>query len=191
MQAMKTGVSRRSTPRWLRRLAISGVYRQIPIYYITNRQTVSAREHGTWPRYSTVMDYELEIAVVTRAPAPHSGRERPPTSSAIRSSTTSRPATGSRSRCRGGSARQGQELRRLECDGALDRHRRRARRSADIQSRSKGQRRDARDGRHERNAVLVRRSSLPTPRRTRRSTRAKCSAPARSAIAADSRSAAF
>jgi 2-keto-4-pentenoate hydratase/2-oxohepta-3-ene-1,7-dioic acid hydratase in catechol pathway len=43
------------------------VYRKIPIYYITNRQTVIGPGVTVrWPRYSTVMDYELEIAVVTR-----------------------------------------------------------------------------------------------------------------------------
>jgi 2-keto-4-pentenoate hydratase/2-oxohepta-3-ene-1,7-dioic acid hydratase in catechol pathway len=43
------------------------IYRQIPIYYITNRQTVVGPSVTVrWPRYSTVMDYELEIAAVTR-----------------------------------------------------------------------------------------------------------------------------
>jgi 2-keto-4-pentenoate hydratase/2-oxohepta-3-ene-1,7-dioic acid hydratase in catechol pathway len=43
------------------------VYRELPIYYITNRFTVVG--NGTtvhWPRYSEVMDYELEVAIVTR-----------------------------------------------------------------------------------------------------------------------------
>jgi 2-keto-4-pentenoate hydratase/2-oxohepta-3-ene-1,7-dioic acid hydratase in catechol pathway len=43
------------------------IYRKMPIYYITNRFTVTGP--GTtvlWPRYSETMDYELEIAVVTR-----------------------------------------------------------------------------------------------------------------------------
>jgi 2-keto-4-pentenoate hydratase/2-oxohepta-3-ene-1,7-dioic acid hydratase in catechol pathway len=43
------------------------VYRELPIYYITNRFTVVGT--GTtvhWPRYSEVMDYELEVAIVTR-----------------------------------------------------------------------------------------------------------------------------
>jgi 2-keto-4-pentenoate hydratase/2-oxohepta-3-ene-1,7-dioic acid hydratase in catechol pathway len=43
------------------------VYRTIPIYYITNRMTV--RGHGStvrWPRYSQQMDYELELAAITR-----------------------------------------------------------------------------------------------------------------------------
>lgn len=43
------------------------VYQKLPIYYITNRMTV--RGPGTtvkWPRYSKVMDYELEFGIVTR-----------------------------------------------------------------------------------------------------------------------------
>ncbi len=44
---------------------LAEIYRQIPIYYITNRMIV--RGPGatiTWPRYSSVMDYELEYGVV-------------------------------------------------------------------------------------------------------------------------------
>jgi 2-keto-4-pentenoate hydratase/2-oxohepta-3-ene-1,7-dioic acid hydratase in catechol pathway len=46
---------------------LPAVYRELPIYYITNRFTVAGT--GTtvhWPRYSEVMDYELEVAIVTR-----------------------------------------------------------------------------------------------------------------------------
>jgi 2-keto-4-pentenoate hydratase/2-oxohepta-3-ene-1,7-dioic acid hydratase in catechol pathway len=46
---------------------LPAVYRELPIYYITNRFTVVG--DGTtvhWPRYSEVMDYELEVAIVTR-----------------------------------------------------------------------------------------------------------------------------
>jgi 2-keto-4-pentenoate hydratase/2-oxohepta-3-ene-1,7-dioic acid hydratase in catechol pathway len=46
---------------------LAEVYRRMPIYYITNRFTV--RGPGatvTWPRYSSVMDYEAEFGVVTR-----------------------------------------------------------------------------------------------------------------------------
>jgi 2-keto-4-pentenoate hydratase/2-oxohepta-3-ene-1,7-dioic acid hydratase in catechol pathway len=46
---------------------LPAVYRELPIYYITNRFTVVGT--GTtvhWPRYSEVMDYELEVAIVTR-----------------------------------------------------------------------------------------------------------------------------
>ena len=47
--------------------ALAPVYQKVPTYYITNRMTV--RGPGTtvrWPRYSTVMDYELEFGIVTR-----------------------------------------------------------------------------------------------------------------------------
>jgi len=46
---------------------LPSVYREIPIYYITNRLTVAAPGATVkWPRYSKVMDYELEIGVVTK-----------------------------------------------------------------------------------------------------------------------------
>jgi len=46
---------------------LAEVYRQMPIYYITNRMIVVGPETIVrWPRYSRVMDYELEIAIVTR-----------------------------------------------------------------------------------------------------------------------------
>ena len=45
----------------------AGCLSRVPIYYITNRFTVVRnRDHGAWPRYSEVMDYELEVAIVTR-----------------------------------------------------------------------------------------------------------------------------
>lgn len=42
------------------------IYRQMPIYYFTNRLAVTGPE-GTvvWPKYSRVMDYELEFGIVT------------------------------------------------------------------------------------------------------------------------------
>jgi 2-keto-4-pentenoate hydratase/2-oxohepta-3-ene-1,7-dioic acid hydratase in catechol pathway len=46
---------------------LAPVYREVPIYYIANRFTVvgpGAAIH--WPRYSKVIDYELEIGIVTR-----------------------------------------------------------------------------------------------------------------------------
>ena len=46
---------------------LAPVFRQIPIFYITNRLAV--RGPGTtvrWPRYSAIMDYELELGMVTR-----------------------------------------------------------------------------------------------------------------------------
>ena len=46
---------------------LAEVYRQMPIYYITNRFVVVGPEATVhWPRYSREIDYELEIAVVTR-----------------------------------------------------------------------------------------------------------------------------
>jgi 2-keto-4-pentenoate hydratase/2-oxohepta-3-ene-1,7-dioic acid hydratase in catechol pathway len=44
---------------------LAEIYRELPIYYITNRMVV--RGPGatiTWPRYSKVMDYELEYGVI-------------------------------------------------------------------------------------------------------------------------------
>ena len=46
---------------------LASVHRKLPIYYITNRLTVVGPDATIrWPRYSQVMDYELEIGVVTR-----------------------------------------------------------------------------------------------------------------------------
>jgi 2-keto-4-pentenoate hydratase/2-oxohepta-3-ene-1,7-dioic acid hydratase in catechol pathway len=46
---------------------LPAVYRELPIYYITNRFTVVGPGATVkWPRYSNVMDYELEVGVVTR-----------------------------------------------------------------------------------------------------------------------------
>lgn len=44
---------------------IDPVYRERPIYYLTNRMSVGAPESVVrWPRYSRVADFELEIAAV-------------------------------------------------------------------------------------------------------------------------------
>ncbi len=44
---------------------LADVYRQMPIYYITNRMIVQGPDATiTWPRYSRVMDYELEYGIV-------------------------------------------------------------------------------------------------------------------------------
>jgi 2-keto-4-pentenoate hydratase/2-oxohepta-3-ene-1,7-dioic acid hydratase in catechol pathway len=46
---------------------LPSVYRTIPIYYITNRMTVRGHDSTVrWPRYSQLIDYELELAAVTR-----------------------------------------------------------------------------------------------------------------------------
>jgi 2-keto-4-pentenoate hydratase/2-oxohepta-3-ene-1,7-dioic acid hydratase in catechol pathway len=43
------------------------VYRKQPIYYITNRFSVrGANTTVKWPRYSQVMDYELEFGIITK-----------------------------------------------------------------------------------------------------------------------------
>ena len=73
----------RQSSRGIRRLALGGdeqaiaaldaeplplladVYKQLPIYYITNRMIVSGPEDTVvWPDYSKVMDYELEYGVI-------------------------------------------------------------------------------------------------------------------------------
>jgi len=44
---------------------LADVYKQLPIYYITNRMIVSGPEDTVvWPDYSKVMDYELEYGIV-------------------------------------------------------------------------------------------------------------------------------
>jgi 2-keto-4-pentenoate hydratase/2-oxohepta-3-ene-1,7-dioic acid hydratase in catechol pathway len=43
------------------------IYRKQPIYYITNRFSVRGTNTTVkWPRYSKVMDYELEFGIITR-----------------------------------------------------------------------------------------------------------------------------
>ncbi len=45
---------------------LPAIYRLQPFYYITNRFTVSGPDEViNWPRYSKVMDYELEFGIVT------------------------------------------------------------------------------------------------------------------------------
>lgn len=44
------------------------VYRRQPIYYITNRFSVRGTNTTVkWPRYSKVMDYELEFGIITKS----------------------------------------------------------------------------------------------------------------------------
>jgi 2-keto-4-pentenoate hydratase/2-oxohepta-3-ene-1,7-dioic acid hydratase in catechol pathway len=46
---------------------LASIFRETPIYYITNRNTVVGPDTTVvWPAYSQVMDYELETAVVTK-----------------------------------------------------------------------------------------------------------------------------
>ncbi len=84
------------------------VYRRQPIYYITNRFSVRGTNTTVkWPRYSQVMDYELEFGIITKNKGPTSPPPRPGiTSLVIRSSTAFPRAMPSASKWRGGSARQ-------------------------------------------------------------------------------------
>jgi 2-keto-4-pentenoate hydratase/2-oxohepta-3-ene-1,7-dioic acid hydratase in catechol pathway len=68
VQAMKTGGVQAFKAAMAAPLGeLPAIYRQIPIYYITNRQTVVGPGATVrWPRYSKVMDYELEVAAITR-----------------------------------------------------------------------------------------------------------------------------
>jgi 2-keto-4-pentenoate hydratase/2-oxohepta-3-ene-1,7-dioic acid hydratase in catechol pathway len=46
---------------------LAPVYRQMPIYYLTNSMIVRGPNAVVaWPRYSKVMDYELELGMVTK-----------------------------------------------------------------------------------------------------------------------------
>jgi 2-keto-4-pentenoate hydratase/2-oxohepta-3-ene-1,7-dioic acid hydratase in catechol pathway len=46
---------------------LPAIYRQQPIYYITNRFGVKGTNTTVkWPRYSKVMDYELEFGIITK-----------------------------------------------------------------------------------------------------------------------------
>ncbi|QND46003.1 fumarylacetoacetate hydrolase family protein (plasmid) [Rhizobium lusitanum] len=45
---------------------LPALYRELPIYYITNRMIVGGPGSTVvWPRYSKVMDYELEFGIIT------------------------------------------------------------------------------------------------------------------------------
>ena len=68
MKALRTGGQDAFTAAMAAPLEdIPPVFREIPIYYISNRFTVAgAGATVSWPRYSKVMDYELEIGIVTR-----------------------------------------------------------------------------------------------------------------------------
>ena len=49
---------------------LPAIFSQMPIYYFTNRMTVVGPDEVVqWPRYSNVMDYELEVAIVTKRTA--------------------------------------------------------------------------------------------------------------------------
>jgi 2-keto-4-pentenoate hydratase/2-oxohepta-3-ene-1,7-dioic acid hydratase in catechol pathway len=49
---------------------IPEIYRKQPIFYITNRFSVAGHDTTVkWPRYSHVMDYELELGIITKRSA--------------------------------------------------------------------------------------------------------------------------
>ncbi|SEP25610.1 2-keto-4-pentenoate hydratase/2-oxohepta-3-ene-1,7-dioic acid hydratase (catechol pathway) [Salinihabitans flavidus] len=53
------------------------VYRKQPIFYITNRFSVQGHDEDVlWPRYSQVMDFELEVACVIGRGGKNIARER-------------------------------------------------------------------------------------------------------------------
>lgn len=44
---------------------LADIYRKLPIYYITNRMVVTGPDATIrWPRYSKIMDYELEFGII-------------------------------------------------------------------------------------------------------------------------------
>ena len=87
---------------------IPEVYTRQPIYYISNRFSVVGPDAVVqWPGYSSVIDFELEIAIIIGKKARTSRwRTRRPTYSATRSSTTSRHATSKVWKCVAVSARR-------------------------------------------------------------------------------------
>jgi Fumarylacetoacetate (FAA) hydrolase family len=169
------------------------VYRKLPIYYITNRFTVvGPGAEVRWPRYSEVMDYELEIGVLTRRaraniPAKEAGRHifgytifndfSARDRQAIEMQGRLGPAKG---KSFDGSNAMGPWI--VTPDELGDPQ------TLEVEVRVKERRAQrARPAR----CCFPSRSSSPKLRRTRRSTRESSSARALSAIAADWRSAAF
>ena len=126
---------RRSARRWRRRSAkLASIYRQMPIYYITNRFSVVGPDATVrWPRYSEVMDYELEIAIVTRrtrANIPADEAAAHIFGYTIFNDFSARDRQRVEMAGRLGPAK-GKSFDGGECAGALDRHAGRTRRSAD------------------------------------------------------------
>jgi len=76
----------------LNRWRIAEVYGRHPIYYITNRFSVRGTNTTVkWPRYSQVMDYELEFGIITKQGATFRCHRPRITSSASPSSMISPP----------------------------------------------------------------------------------------------------
>jgi Fumarylacetoacetate (FAA) hydrolase family len=111
---------------------LAAVYRDAPIYYLTNSFTVAGPDATViWPRYSKVMDYELEIGIFTKRtraniPAKRGLRAHPRLHN-IQRLFRARPA-GDRN-AGPHRPRQGKELRRRQRPRALDRVAGRTRRS--------------------------------------------------------------
>jgi 2-keto-4-pentenoate hydratase/2-oxohepta-3-ene-1,7-dioic acid hydratase in catechol pathway len=177
----------RQGPRGMRRIAAAGnaealaaieaeplpdlaeVYRKVPIYYITNRLIV--RGSGAtirWPRYSKVMDYELEFGVVTRRQGVNITAEKAPRSH-LRLHDLQRflgPRSADDRDAGLARAGQGQELRRRQRARPLDRYAGRDRRSLQAQDAGARERRGVVGGRVGGDAVLVRGDDrLHVPRR--------------------------
>src|SRR4030088_2457202 len=106
------------------------VYRKQPIYYITNRFSVRGTNTTVkWPRYSQVMDYELEFGIITRnraANIPASKAKDHIFGFTIFNDFSARDAQRVEME---GRPRQGQELRWRQRAGAMDRDAGRDRRS--------------------------------------------------------------
>ena len=112
-----------------------------------------------WPRYSRVMDYELEIGDRHRphARATFPPPRRPPTSSATRSSTISPRATRNGWKCRGGSGRpRARASTAATCSARGSSRRTRLGDPQTLKSRCASTARRARNGVTRRHAVLVR-----------------------------------
>ena len=138
------------------------IYREVPIHFFCNRFTVVGPGAAVnWPRYSKVIDYELELGLVTKRTAANIPVDRSKRAY-IRLHDLQRlfrkgPA-GDRGAGPSGPG-QGQELRRLQRDRSVAGHAGRGRGPAGAQSGSSRQRRDARNRSHAGYAVFVRGNS--------------------------------
>ena len=108
------------------------VYRKQPIFYITNRFSVRGTNTTVkWPRYSKVMDYELEFGIITKNRGANISAAKAKDhifGYTIFNDFSARDAQRIEMEGRLGPC-QGQEFRRRQRDGSLDRHAGRDRRS--------------------------------------------------------------
>ena len=135
---------------------LAEVYRQMPIYYLTNRLIVAGPETTVrWPRYSQVWDYELEIAIVTRRTRANipEARGRRPHFRLHDLQRFLRPRPPTRRDGRPARPRQRQEFRRRQRARPWIVTPGRTRRPSDAQRRGAGQWRDAREGNDGEHAV--------------------------------------